>query len=93
MANTKSAKKALRVTGRKTVLNKKNRDQYKEAKKKVLDFVKAGKKAEAKKALSKAFKEIDKAAKRNVIHKNKAARIKSDLSKSLNEVKKVKSTK
>jgi small subunit ribosomal protein S20 len=83
MANTKSAQKALRVTERRTASNIRMKDKYKEAKKDVMDSVKSNKMAEAKKGLPKAFKAIDKAVKNKVIHRNKAARMKSELSKAL----------
>ena len=47
------------------------------------DAVKSFRKSPAKKSLSKVFQTIDKASKRNVIHANKAARLKSRLSKLL----------
>ena len=79
MANLSSAKKAIRVSKRKRAINIKKTESYKKERKAVLDLLKAGKKAEAKKALSKAYKAIDKAAKGNTIHKNTAARYKSRL--------------
>lgn len=47
------------------------------------DVVKSVRKTPSKKSLSLAFKTLDKAAKRSVIHPNKAARLKSRLSKLL----------
>ena len=44
------------------------------------DFVKSFRKSPTKKSLDKVFQTLDKAAKRNIIHKNKAARLKSRLS-------------
>ncbi len=81
MANTSSAKKAIRVAARKTVINLRHKRAYKDARKDVMDAVLAKNKKEATTLLSKAFKEIDKAAKSNIIHKNTAARYKSSLSK------------
>lgn len=81
MSNTKSAKKAIRVSARKNVINLRTKRSYKTA---VKDVKKALVKKDAKKAetdLSKAYKEIDKAVKKNVIHKNTAARYKSKLAK------------
>jgi small subunit ribosomal protein S20 len=48
---------------------------------KVSDLAKAGKKDEAAKALSLAYKAIDMAAKKNIIHKKNAARKKSLLAR------------
>ncbi len=50
---------------------------------KVQDLVKAGKQAEAETALSTAYKVIDTAAKKQIIHPKNAARKKSGLAKSL----------
>jgi ribosomal protein S20 len=49
----------------------------------VHDAVKAARKAPSKKTITAAFSTLDKAAKKNTIHKNKAARLKSRLSKLL----------
>jgi small subunit ribosomal protein S20 len=43
--------------------------------------IKSFRKSPTKKSLDKAFSALDKAAKRSIIHKNKAARLKSRLSK------------
>lgn len=68
----KSAKKRVRTAKRNHVQNLK----YKKAMKKaILDYHKKP----SKKKLSFAFSKIDKAAKINLIHKNKAARLKSSL--------------
>lgn len=83
MANTKSAKKAIRVSGRKAVINLRSRRDYKEARKEVVKAITSKDKSEAQKLLPVAYREIDKAAKRNVIHKNTASRYKSNLSKAI----------
>jgi len=70
----KSAKKALRRDKRRTIVNKKINDQVKAA-------LKKSRKNPSKKNLKEAFSYLDKAAKKNVIHKNKASRLKSRLSK------------
>lgn len=70
----KNAKKALRVSQRKAVVNGRIKSRMKTA-------VDAVKKSPAAETLSAAFAAVDTAAKRNIIHKNKAARIKSQLSK------------
>lgn len=79
MANTSSAKKAIRVSERKRVINLRHRRALKEARKAVTDAVAGKDRKEAEKLLPLAYKEIDKAAKRNIIHKNTAARYKSRL--------------
>ncbi|MCX6811901.1 MAG: 30S ribosomal protein S20 [Candidatus Berkelbacteria bacterium] len=81
----KSAKKKVRVSKRNLAQNLK----YKEAMKKAIAAYYKEKPAKGgsasggkkEKKLSAAFSAIDKAAKINLIHKNKAARLKSDLIK------------
>ena len=68
----KSAKKAVSSSKRKQGINQLQRKQYKE-------MVKAVRSGAG--DLSKAFKALDKAAKRNVIHRNKANRLRSRLAK------------
>src|SRR5688572_29038853 len=69
-----NAKKALRVSKRKAATNRPVRSRLKTA----VDSAK--KKSEAT-TLSAAFSAVDKAVKRNVIHRKKAARLKSQLAK------------
>lgn len=73
MPNLENAKKALRVSDRKRILN----DRRRRAMKVAVKSVKIGKTADE---LSKAYQAIDKAAKRGVIKKNTASRKKSRLS-------------
>lgn len=73
MPNLENAKKALRVSDRKRILN----DRRRRAMKVAVKSVKAEKTAAE---LSKAYQAIDKAAKRGVIKKNTASRKKSRLS-------------
>ena len=71
-----SALKALRQTKRKTAINRPVKSRAKsmiDAMRKVPDLTN----------LSKAFSAVDRAVKRHIIHKNKAARVKSQLSKLL----------
>ena len=72
MPITSSALKALRRDERKTEINRKVRSQYKQALK-----VARTKKTAA--SVSLAYKAIDRAAKRHVLHANTAARLKSRL--------------
>ncbi len=77
MANIQSAKKKVRKDIRRTKLN----DTYR---KRVVASVRSLKKATEKEAeglVPKVQSAIDKATKRNIIHKNKAARMKSRLMK------------
>lgn len=72
----KSAKKKLRQDKKRTAQNKTVRNLLK-------NLVKKAKKKPSEKAIREASKIADKAAKKHIIHKNKAARIKSTLSKLL----------
>ena len=81
MANTSSAKKAVRVIAKRTERNRGIRTGIKTAIKKV---VKAEPGAAAE-ALRGAVQALDQAAAKNLIHKNKAARKKSRLAKQVNK--------
>lgn len=70
----KSANKKLRQDKKRTLRNKRLESLFKK-------MVKDAKKNPSKENLQKAASITDKAAKKNIIHKNKAARIKSSLSK------------
>ncbi len=74
MPVTKQAIKKVRQDRRKTVFNIKLKKNFKKV---VSDF----RKSPTVKTLPLVFKALDKAAKTNVIHKNKASRLKSRLSK------------
>lgn len=73
----KSAKKKLRKDKKKTVINIKYERDYKKQIKKLK------KKGADKKSVSMAFSMIDKTAKKGIIHKNKAKRLKSHAAKLL----------
>ncbi len=78
MANHKSAIKRIRANETKRDLN---RYQHKTARTVVKNIRKTTSKAEAEKMLSGAASLLDKLAKRNVIHKNKASNLKSSLTR------------
>lgn len=80
----KSAKKKLRQDKKRTLQNKSLENLFKK-------MVKEAQKNPSKENIQKAVSVVDKAAKKNIIHKNKAARIKSSLSKLL--IKKISATK
>lgn len=67
-----NAKKALRVSKRKTAINARIKSQMKTA-------LKAVETAPAKDTASEAFRRVDRAVKRNLIPKNRAARLKSQI--------------
>ncbi|MBP9802759.1 MAG: 30S ribosomal protein S20 [Candidatus Pacebacteria bacterium] len=80
MPITKSAKKNIRVSGRKKAMNDRRKKVMKEVIKKIEKTAKTDKK-EAEKMLATAYQAIDKAAKRGIIKKNNASRKKSRLTK------------
>ena len=77
----KSAKKALRQSLVRKARNYRLRRTLKDVLKEVTDVTKSGKAAEAQKVMSKAYKIIDTAAKKHIIHKKNAAHKKSHVSK------------
>jgi len=76
MPITDSAKKALRQSHRRHAANLEKAKAFKAA-------IKVFKKTKTAADLSKVFQTLDKAAKVNVVYKNKASRLKSRLSKLL----------
>ncbi|EKD64522.1 MAG: hypothetical protein ACD_50C00352G0002 [uncultured bacterium] len=77
----KSAKKKLRQDRKRTALNKKFEDLFRK-------LIKQAEKNSTEANIRKAVVAIDKAAKKDIIHKNKASRLKSNLSKLLKREKK-----
>ncbi len=81
----KAAKKSLRQTKKRTLKNKAIKENYKKLVKKAKKEITAKKKDQVAKTLSEIAATVDKAAKRGVIHKNKAKRIKARLMRDLNK--------
>lgn len=77
----KSAKKRVKITAKATARNNTVRRKLRDALKTFQAAVTSGKSAEINKARSEADSVIDTAAKKNIIHKNKAARKKAQLAK------------
>ncbi len=88
MANTKSAKKRIRSNARKAQYNKAIRTRSRTAVKKAREAITDGDSAEARKAALAALSELDRSARKGVIHPNNAARRKSRLIKSLRALEK-----
>ena len=86
MPNIKSAKKRVLVTETKTLQNKAFKSQLKTDIKKYQAALAAGDVALAQETYKIAVKKIDKAAARGIIHKNAAARKKSQFTKALNNI-------
>lgn len=80
---TKSAKKANRQNIKRRAINAKNRKNLREVIKNYKKSVSGKNSDEAKKILSKVYQMLDKAAKTNLIAKNRASRLKSRLTKLL----------
>ena len=78
MANHKSALKRIRSTEKKRVLNK---YQHKTTRNAIKAIRIATEKADALAKLPTVFSMIDKLAKKNIIHSNKASNLKSKLTK------------
>ena len=87
MAITKGAKKAIRQSDRKRVMNLRRQKVMKESVKEVRVLAVAGNKADAESKLKVAYQALDKAAKRGVIKKNTASRKKSRLAKAIAKIK------
>lgn len=87
MPNTKSAGKAMRQSLRRKAHNLEVKDKFKQAVKEVKKLIAAGKKTDAMVALKTAMSTLDKAAKKNVIKKNKSSRLKSRIAKSIAKMK------
>ena len=83
MPNIKSSKKRVIVNNKKAEANKSIRSEVKTSIKKVEAFIKNKQFDDAKVALSNAYKVIDSAAAKNVIHANNAAHKKAKLAKKL----------
>ena len=83
MANTKSAIKRIRQTATRTERNRADKSRMKTLRRKTLTAIEAGDKEEAVKASSAFSSVVDKAAKRNLIHPNKAANLKSKTAKAI----------
>lgn len=83
MPNTKQAKKRMETDDIRRMRNKVVRSSMRSAVKKVLQ---AESQADAQAALPAAFKHVDKAAKKNVIHDNAAARKKAQLDRHIQKL-------
>ena len=85
MPQRRSGIKALRINKKRHIHNLQIKTDLKKTVKKYLGLVTQNKAQEAQAALKDVFKKFDKAAKRNLIHKNTVARRKSHFSKLLHK--------
>ena len=81
MANTLSAKKQIRKIKTKTAVNKYWKETIKSSSRDILNNIKETDKASIMKKFNSFKSAVDRATKRKVLHKNKAARIKSKMSR------------
>ena len=86
MPNIRSAKKRVRSNARKADINTLVRSSMRTAIKNVEKTVVSGNKDEAANKLNIALQRIDKACTSGLVHKNKAARLKSRLTKAVNSM-------
>jgi small subunit ribosomal protein S20 len=86
MPHSNQAKKRLRQDKKKRMENRSRKSSMNTHIKKVLKAVQDGDKEKADAMLPLAMKKIDKAAKRNVIHKNQASRRIGKLTKKVNDM-------
>ena len=84
MPNIKSAKKRVKVTETKTLQNKMFKSAMKTSVKKYKAAITAGDKALAEKTYIEAVGMVDRAVSKGILHKNNAARKKSQYTKLLN---------
>ena len=86
MPITKSAKKALRQNKKRRARYLKQTDTTQKEIKKIKKLIAAKNKTNASDALPKVYKALDKAVKNHLIVGNKAARLKSQLTKTVNKL-------
>src|SRR3990167_1030975 len=80
----KSAKKRVKVAAKAQARNQRTKRQLRDSLKNYAKALETGKAAEINKAQAAAYQALDIAAKKAVIHRNKAARFKSKLAKQAN---------
>lgn len=81
MPHSRSSKKRVRQTRKRTERNRDMRGALRTTEKRLVELVAAGKKDDAKKLLPEVYARLDKAAKRGVLHANTAANHKSKLAR------------
>jgi small subunit ribosomal protein S20 len=87
MAHSLSAKKRVRQSEKKRVINRARKTTVKANLKAINAAITAGDKKSAAEQLKKVVKNLDKTAAHKTIHKNRAARLKSRLAKKINKLK------
>lgn len=87
MPNNPNARKAVRQTEKRRLRNRAARTSLKTVIRKASDAISGPDAAGSETSLRTAIKRIDQAAAKKLIHKNKAARLKSQLARSANKKK------
>lgn len=85
MANTKSAKKRIRQTEKRTARNRLYRSSARTYIKRTRQLIAAGELEQAEEMAEKAYSTLDKAARKRILHPRNAARRKSRLMSALAE--------
>jgi small subunit ribosomal protein S20 len=88
MPNTKSANKAMRQSRRRNAINTRTKFKVKSAVKNTRTLISEGNAKDAADSLKKAMSALDKAVKKDVMHKNTASRRKSRLQKAISKLSK-----
>lgn len=88
MPNTSSANKAMRQSRRRNAINARTKFKFKNAVKETRTLISESNAKDAAESLKKAMSALDKAVKKNVIHKNTASRRKSRLQKAITKLSK-----
>jgi small subunit ribosomal protein S20 len=88
MPNTSSANKAMRQSRRRNAINTRTKFKFKTAVKDTRALIAEGNVKDSAESLKKAMSALDKAVKKNVIHKNTASRRKSRLQKAITKLSK-----
>lgn len=86
MPNSKSAAKRVRQDAEKKQKNMSRKTTIKTALKKLDTLIEQENAEQAREQMNVVFRALDKAVKRNIIHKNKAARKKSQISKKVHSL-------
>lgn len=86
MPNTSSANKAMRQSRRRNAINTRTKFKFKNAVKNTRTLISEGNAKDAANSLKQAMSALDKAVKKNVLHKNTASRRKSRLQKALSKL-------
>ena len=86
MANTRSAKKMIRKIAHRSEVNRARRSRITSFVRSLYARLEEGKSEDAKKAFLLAEAEVMRGAAKNIMHKNKAARIVSAMARRLNKI-------